>query len=412
MVRGEVVEDGWRSEEVKEALDLCLSCKGCKGDCPVDVDVATYKAEFLSHYYEGRLRPRVAYSMGLIDAWAPLAHRAPSLVNWATHAPGLAALIKKISGIAPEREIPRFADRTFRDWFRDRGPSTVEGPRVLVWPDTFNDSFHPEVGRATVEVLEALGFHPVVPAGRLASGRPLYDFGMLDLARHRLARVLAALDDEIRAGTPVIGMEPSAISVFRDELPNLFPHDNAARRLASQSYMLTEFLDRHAGDADLGSLEGERALVHGHCHHTSVLDFHAETEVLNRIGIHYEVLDSGCCGMAGAFGFDDDTYDVAQAVGERVLLPAIRDSDPRTLVITDGFSCREMIEQNGLRRPLHTAEVLHMALERAGRLTSLATTGDDPASPAVGPGSIVKIAAAAALAFAGHRAVSILRRRE
>ncbi len=404
MMRGETVQDGWKSEEVREALDLCLSCKGCKGECPVDVDMATYKAEFLSHYYEGRARPRVAYSMGLIDWWAPLARLVPTLVNWATHAPGLSTLIKTVGGIAPEREIPRFANRTFRDWFHARGPSTVDGPRVLVWPDTFNDHFHPALGRATVEVLEAAGFRPVLPPGGLASGRPLYDFGMLRLARQKLRRVVRALEDEVRAGTPIVGMEPSAISVFRDELPDLFPHDRTAKRLASQSYMLTEFLAKFAGEAELGTLRGERAIVHGHCHHTSVLDFDTEKEILDRLEIDYEVLDSGCCGMAGAFGFEDDKYDVSQAVAERVLLPAIRSADPRTLVITDGFSCREMIEQNGLPRPLHIAEVLHMALQRTGRLPT-----PDPTLPARveggTAGSALKIAAFAALGYVAYRGI-------
>jgi FAD/FMN-containing dehydrogenase/Fe-S oxidoreductase len=410
MLRGEVVRDGWKSEEVKEALDLCLSCKGCKGDCPVDVDVATYKAEFLSHYYEGRLRPRVAYTMGLIDWWAPLAGLSPSLVNWATHAPVLSDLVKKLAGITPERDVPRFAPRTFRDWFRARGPSTVDGPRVIVWPDTFNDYFHPAVGRATVEVLEAAGFRPVLPPTRLVSGRPLYDFGMLGLAKRRLRQVLYALKDEIRAGTPIVGMEPSAISVFRDELPNFFPHDKSAERLARQSYMLTEFLARFADDVDLGSLRGEQALVHGHCHQTSVLDFQAEKEILARLEIEYEVLDSGCCGMAGAFGFEDDKYEISQAAAERVLLPAIRDSDPRTLVITNGFSCREMIEQNGLRSPLHTAEVLHMALQRAGRLPTPDRTAVTATDADGAPGSVLKLAAVAGLGYLAYRATRTLLR--
>jgi FAD/FMN-containing dehydrogenase/Fe-S oxidoreductase len=365
MVRGEVVTDGWKSEEVRQALDLCLSCKACRSECPVNVDMATYKAEFMSHYYKGRLRPRAAYSMGLIHWAARLARRAPALVNWATQTPGVSALVKKLGGVAPQRDMPVFATTTFRDWFDQREPSAVDGPRVIVWPDTFNNAFHPDVGSATVEVLEAAGFRPVLPSATLCCGRPLYDFGMLSLARRQLRHVLNALRDDIRAGTPIVGMEPSCIATFRDELLNLFPEDDDAQRLSRQTYMLSEFLTEFAPTADLGSLEGEKALLHAHCHHTAVVGFDPEIAVLERIGLDFRVLDSGCCGMAGPFGFQDAHYEVSQACAERVLLPAIRESDPGTLFITSGFSCREMVEQNRLRRPFHVAEVIRMAMQRA-----------------------------------------------
>jgi FAD/FMN-containing dehydrogenase/Fe-S oxidoreductase len=411
MMRGETITDGWKSEEVKEALDLCLACKGCKGDCPVDVDMATYKAEFLSHYYEGRLRPRPAYIMGLIYWWARLASLAPSLVNDVMNAPVLGALIKKIGGIHPDRELPRFARQTFRDWFAARGPSGVEGRRVIIWPDTFNNFFHPEVGQAAVEVMEAMGFRPVMPEAMLCCGRPLYDHGMLTLAKHLLRQILDELRDEVRAGTLIVGLEPSCVSTFRDELVELFPHDRDAERLSRQTYLLTEFLAEFAGDRTLGSLRGERALVHGHCHHKSVLEFGPETEVLDRLGIEYDVLDSGCCGMAGSFGFEEHHYDVSQACGERALLPALREADPRTMVITDGFSCREMIEQNGLRRPVHMAEVLHMAMQRDGLLPTPARRTDRLARQAGSP-ALLKLAAGFGAGYLAYRIGQALRRRD
>ena len=400
MMRGETVKDGWKSEEVKEALDLCLSCKGCKGDCPVDVDMATYKAEFLSHYYEGRLRPTSAYAMGLIHWWARLAQLAPGLVNGLFQAPVLGTAIRKLGGIHPDREVPTFAEETFRGWFARRGPSTVDGRRIIVWPDTFNNFFRPEVGRAAVEVLEGAGFRPVMPEAVLCCGRPLYDYGMLGLAKHMLRQILDELRDEIRAGTVIVGLEPSCVATFRDELVELFPHDRDARRLSQQTYLLTEFLAEYAADIDLGDLAGETAVVHGHCHHTSVLDFGSETRILDRLEIDYRVLDSGCCGMAGSFGFEEEHYEVSQACGERVLLPALRDADPRTLVITDGFSCREMIEQNGLRRPLHSAEVLHMAMQRDGRLRPPPRR---PRATAGNGNGKLKLATGAAAAFLGYR---------
>ena len=403
MMRGQTLKEGWKSEAVKDALDLCLACKGCKGDCPVDVDMATYKAEFLAHYYQGRLRPRSGYAMGLIYWWARLARLAPGLVNRVARTPGLSTLVKRIGGIAPERELPEFAQQTFREWFRVRGASTVDGQRVIIWPDTFNNFFHPEIGRATVEVLEGAGFRPVIPEAMLCCGRPLYDYGMLTLAEHLLRQILDELRDEIRNGTPVVGMEPSCVSTFRDELVNLFPHDKDARRLSRQTYLLTEFLAEHAPEDLLGDLRGERAIVHGHCHHKAVLQFESETAILDRLQIDYDVLDSGCCGMAGSFGFEADHFDVSQACGERVLLPAIREADPRTLVITDGFSCREMIEQNRLRRPLHMAEVLHMAMERTGRLPTPARRAATLSAKSRGTAPAVKALAGLGAAWVGYR---------
>ncbi len=382
MVRGEVVTDGWQSEEVREALDLCLSCKGCKSDCPVDVDVATYKAEFLAHYHEGQARPRASYAMGLIGLWARLAAKAPGLVNVVTHAPGIEPLLKRLAGIHPDRAIPRFARTTLKAWFRERekaGARAGAGERVILWPDTFNNHFHPDVGRAAVEVLEALGYRPTMPRAALCCGRPLYDHGFLGLAKRQLRQILDALRVDIRRGTPVIGLEPSCVATFRDELLAFFPDDPDARRLSENTFLLSEFLDREAG-LDLGTLPGEEALVHGHCHQKSVLDFDAQQRVLDRLEVRYQLLDSGCCGMAGAFGFEEEKYDVAQACGERVLLPAVRAADRRTLILTDGFSCREMLEQNGLRRPRHLAEVVHMALERDGRLPSAGHVALAPAA--------------------------------
>ena len=256
-----------------------------------------------------------------------------------------------------------------------------------------------------MEVLEALGFQPVLPGAALCCGRPLYDHGFLGLAERQLRRILDALRPDIRRGTPVIGLEPSCVATFRDELLSFFPDDPDARRLSEQTWLLTEFLDRHP-ELDLGGLTGERALVHGHCHQEAVLDFGAQQRVLDRIGVEHTVLDSGCCGMAGAFGFDHRHYDVAQACGERGLFPAVRAADRRTAIVTDGFSCREMLEQNRLRRPVHSAELLHMALERDGRL---APTGSDTAMAPARPRPIAVAAAAALAAGAGLAVYRITR---
>jgi Fe-S oxidoreductase len=389
---------------VFEALELCLSCKGCKGDCPVNVDMATYKAEFLSHYYRGRLRPRVAYAMGLIAWWARLAARAPTLANATTHAPGVGRVLKFAAGVAREREIPRFAGETFVRWFRRRASTNGGAPVVLLWPDTFINFFQPWIGRAAVEVLEGIGFRVAIPGAAMCCGRPLYDYGMLDWAERWLQRILEELRPWIRAGVPVVGVEPSCMAVFRDELPNLFPHDEDARRLSNQAFLLPEFLAARAPVWVAPPMEPRRrALVHGHCHQKAVLGMNADRALMDALGLDYEVLDSGCCGMAGSFGFEaGEKYEVSVRAGERVLLPKVREAPPDTLIVANGFSCRTQIEQGTGRRALHLAEVISMAMgERSAE-------SDGEAAPmAVGSngrpnGRATRTAtAAAALAAAG-----------
>ena len=271
MLRGEVIgKDGWRDDAVADALDLCLACKGCRADCPVNVDMATYKAEFLSHYYAGRLRPMPAYSMGLIYWWARIASHIPNIVNFFTQTPPFSTVAKALGGIAQERHMPKFATETFKAWFFKRPRRNADKPKVILWADTFNNYLLPAAAKDACEVLEDAGFQVIVPRKSLCCGRPLYDFGFLDLAEGLLKQILAALRDEIRAGTPVVGLEPSCVAVFRDELCNLFPHDLDAKRLKEQSYTLSEFLEKHAPDYHPPKLE-RKALVHGHCHHKSVL---------------------------------------------------------------------------------------------------------------------------------------------
>src|SRR6266849_4378782 len=370
MTQGEVIRDGWRSEEVKQSLDLCLACKGCKSDCPVGVDVATYKAEFLSHYYEGRVRPRSAYAFGNIDLWARMASHAPGLVNLTTQLPFLREIAKLAAGIPLQRSIPAFAPQTFQSWFRRRPTveRNIEAPPVLLWPDTFNNYFHPATSKAAVEVLEAAGLHVIVPRANLCCGRPLYDFGMLDRAEKLLLQILDELSPEIEAGIPIVGLEPSCVAVFRDELLNLFPHDARAQALSKQTFLLSEFLETKASHVPLPRLD-RKALLHGHCHHKSLMKMTAEESVLRRLGIDFHSPAPGCCGMAGSFGFEADKYDISIAIGELELLPAVRKAPQDWLIIADGFSCREQIAQGSPRRALHLAEVLQMALT-GGSITS------------------------------------------
>jgi len=363
MTQGEVIRGGWRSEEVKHSLDLCLACKGCKSDCPVGVDVATYKAEFLSHYYAGRVRPRRAYAFGNIDLWARVASQVPGLANLTTQLPFLRDLSKLVAGIPRQRSIPAFAPQTFKNWFQRRNPRrSPEAPPVLLWPDTFNNYFQPATAKAAVEVLESAGFRVVVPRANLCCGRPLYDYGMLDRAQALLLRILDELSPEIEAGIPVVGLEPSCVAVFRDELVNLFPRDERAQALSRQTFLLSEFLEIHASRVALPHL-ARKAILHGHCHHKSLMKMTAEEAVLGRVGIDFHSPAPGCCGMAGSFGFEPDTYDISVAIGELELLPAVRQAPSDWLIIADGFSCREQIAQGTPRHALHLAEVLQMALD-------------------------------------------------
>jgi FAD/FMN-containing dehydrogenase/Fe-S oxidoreductase len=348
-MKGEVLTGGWRDESVKDALDLCLSCKGCKGECPVKVDMATYKAEFLAHYYEGRLRPLNAYAFGYIDKWARLARFAPSLASRMANS----SLAKRLLGVAGQRTVPAFAPRSFTSTFKTAG----QGMKVILWPDTFNNYFHPQVARAAADVLVRAGYEVHVPQQPVCCGRPLYEYGLLDSARAYLLRVLRILDDDIRAGTPIVGLEPACVSVFREELPNLLAHDEQAMRLSRQVFLLSEFLERHAPALAFGRLE-RRVLVHAHCHHQAVLKTDALRELLARLGADFEILDSGCCGMAGAFGFEKEKYDVSVKCAGRVLIPAVKHASADALIVTNGFSCRAQIEQLAGRQPMHVAELL------------------------------------------------------
>lgn len=364
MLQGEEVKDGWKSDEVKNALDLCLACKGCKGDCPVNVDMATYKSEFLSHYYEGKLRPRTAYAFGWIYWWARLASKMPGIVNFFMQNPLTGFLAKKIAGVAQQRRIPKFADQTFREWFKNNMAPYQGRPKVILWADTFNNFFLPETLVAGKEVLEAAGFEVTIPKKILCCGRPLYDFGMLGQAKKLLREIMVSLQAEIQSEIPIVGLEPSCVAVFRDELVNLFPNNEDAKRLQQQVFTLAEFLEKKAPDFEVPQLKS-RALVHGHCHHKAIMKMNSDEKLLDKMQLDYQVLDAGCCGMAGYFGYEAGShYEVGKAAGERVLLPQVRNADAYAIIIADGFSCREQIEQETNRKGLHTAQVMQMAMHQ------------------------------------------------
>jgi len=372
LLQGEVVRGGWKDEQVKRAMDLCLACKACKTECPANVDMATYKAEFLSHYYEGRSRPLFAKVFGRIDQWLRVAGRAPGMANLLAHAPVTGHVLRAALGLAPQRGIPRLARQSFLEWMRTNreapapvpyGAGRAEGEAVL-WVDTFNNSFHPETLKAALEVLQFAGFRVSLSPQGACCGRPLYDFGMLDEAKIYLERVLRGLGPAIDAGTPIVVLEPSCASVFREELGNLMPENPRAATLRKQTFLLSEFLEQRAAELTLPRLSSRRVLLHGHCHQKALMRMSHAEAVLRRMETEVEMPDAGCCGMAGPFGFAKEKYAVSQAVGERVLLPAVRQAAQETLIVSDGFSCREQIFQGTGRRAMHLADLISMALER------------------------------------------------
>jgi FAD/FMN-containing dehydrogenase/Fe-S oxidoreductase len=367
MVRGEVITGGWHSTEVRDALDLCLACKGCRKDCPVDVDMATYKAEFLAHHYKGRLRPASHYSMGWLPAVALLAARAPAAVNAAGQAPGLGRLLKLAGGIDAHRELPRFARERFTRWYARRGARRT-GPPVILWPDTFTNSFHPDVGQAAVSVLENAGFTVEVPTRPLCCGLTWISTGQLGVAGRVLKRTIAALRPALQAGRRVVVLEPSCAAVFRSDAAELLGSDDA-RLLARQTTTLAELLGERGWrpPPSAGGVAKRKAIAQVHCHQHAIMGFDADSKLLRACGVDLDVLDAGCCGLAGNFGFERGHYDVSVACAEHGLWPAVRNADPATAVLADGFSCRTQIEAGHLGR-----EGIHLAQLLAGML------GEDP----------------------------------
>ena len=382
---------------MKEALDLCLACKGCKHDCPVNVDMATYKAEFLSHYDKGRVRPRHAYIFGWIHIWSRLAALAPSAANLVSQTPLLREVAKWVAGAAPQRRLPPFAPQSFQHWFRRHRPANPAGPPVVLWPDTFNNYFHPDTAIAAVEVLENAGFLVKVPQSDMCCGRPLYDYGFLDSAQRYLHRVLDELRPHVRAGVPVVGMEPSCLAVFKDELRKMLPHDDDASRLASNAYHFGEFFT--AFGIEPPRMDGQ-ALLWGHCHHRATGGVEPEKELLQRMGLRVWSVQGGCCGLAGSWGFEEGKYGISMDCGEQALLPAVRSADDDTLIVADGFSCKTQIADSGAgRRALHTAQVLKLAREhRSG----------DEAPPPPAPAITRRVARTAAAALPAAAAAGVI----
>jgi FAD/FMN-containing dehydrogenase/Fe-S oxidoreductase len=392
MLEGALREQGFQSGAVHEALDLCLSCKACKTECPVQVDMAAYKSEFLAQHYKGQLHPLHHYIFGFADKMARCGSLTPAFTNAILTGPITSSLIKRIVGIAQERELPRLAQHSYlRSQAKNQQnasrreaplappqesakthltdsqgrearlapPQVAQGSQVVLWADTWNNYYHPQTLVAAESVLTAAGFAVQSPKGHVCCGRPLYDFGFLGAARRYLARVLDRMNPQIAAGLPFIFLEPSCASVFKDELHELFPNDPRAKRLREQVWLLADWIAAYAPGLAAGTLAGSHILVHGHCHHKAVFGgVGNEIALLQRAGATVEPIQSGCCGMAGPFGFEANKFEVSLKIAQDSLLPAIQSASPETIIVSDGFSCREQISQLGHKQALHFAEVL------------------------------------------------------
>ncbi|MGC1870378.1 MAG: FAD-binding and (Fe-S)-binding domain-containing protein [Acidobacteriaceae bacterium] len=406
MMQGEVIKDGWQSKQVFEALDLCLACKGCTNDCPVHVDMPTYKSEFLYHHYKSprRNRKRYAYAFGFIDQFSRVASLNPGLINFASQTPGLARVAKFVAGMDQRRRIPKFAPTTLQAWFRRRGGTVNKsGPGVILWPDTFNNHFHTQVGTACVEALEAAGYRVIMPQQHVCCGRPLYDYGFLDVAEKYLRLTLRLLQEEIRNGTPLVGMEPSCLAVFRDELIKMLPNNQDAQRLNQNCFHWAEFFKKN--NLEVPKLDA-KAVVWGHCHHKATGGLDSEMELLKeKMGLDAKEAKGGCCGLAGSWGFEDGKYDISMQCGEIGFLPAARNADKATLIIANGFSCKTQLEESSVERgALHVAEVMGIARKLAAP-TIHGGLPERMRAPKPQPPKSVKMARTAATVAVGSAAV-------
>ncbi|MBG0564052.1 FAD-binding and (Fe-S)-binding domain-containing protein [Actinoplanes aureus] len=332
MLDGDLAPD-WRSEAVHDALDLCLSCKGCGSDCPTGIDMAAYKSEVLHQSFKGRVRPRSHYSLGWLPRWSRLASRMPRLANLMTSLPGLRGLALFLAGVDKRRNIPAFADKTFRSSYQPVGT----GKPVILFVDSFTDHFSPEIARAAVDVLVDAGYAPRITSRTACCGLTWISTGQLDAARRILGNTVAELHEAAKQGIPIVGLEPSCTGVLRGDAVELVDND-AARAVAEATMTVAELLAATDGYTP-PNLDGVRVIAQPHCHHHAVMGWDADARLLKRAGATVKRL-GGCCGLAGNFGVERGHYEVSVQVAEQQLLPALEKAEEGDILLADGFSCR------------------------------------------------------------------------
>lgn len=368
MLQKDVIKAGWKSKGVSDALEYCLECKGCKKECPVNVDMATYKSEFQYHHFKGRMRPLSHYVIGMIGYWAPFAYRMSGFSNFMTQKNGLGNFTKRICGLAVERPLPQFYSLSFTQWYKNQLKVT-KGPRkdnwqqgqkkVVLFPDVYNNYFDPLALIQACYIMENWGYQVFVPPGRIGSVQALLHYGMLNKAKKELARILQAFRPYLENGTPIVFLEPSDAAVFRDDTKNLIPHDQDGLRFRRLTYLLSEFIVEK--DLPVPQMHG-KAILHAHCHQKAVLHIKDIHKILKKMDIDYEEPQMTCCGLAGPFGFEKKHYDLSMKVGELHLLPAVRAASKDTWLVAEGFSCRKQIEDGTGRDVMHLSELIYRGM--------------------------------------------------
>ncbi|MGA9747718.1 MAG: FAD-linked oxidase C-terminal domain-containing protein, partial [Nocardioides sp.] len=353
MVDGRLVGDGWRSQEVHDALDLCLACKACSSDCPTGIDMATYKVEALHQRYRRRLRPRSHYTLGALPRWLRLSPSA-RLAAWLLSSPLVQRLAKSAAGVDHRRRIPVPAAKSARQWVRRNRPAHPR-PDVVIWTDTFTEHFTPDNARAAVAVLEAAGLTVSFVGERVCCGLTWVSTGQLGAARREMRRTLDALHPYVERGIPVLALEPSCLATLRADVAELLDDPRAAE-VAAHTYTLAELLTGLDGWTP-PDLTGVEVVAQPHCHHHSVLGWEADAALLTRAGARLTRVD-GCCGLAGNFGVEQGHYEVSVAVAEAHLLPAVLGAGESAVVLADGFSCRTQLDDLAGVRSQHLAELL------------------------------------------------------
>jgi len=372
---GQLGADALTSDDMYETMKLCVSCKGCKRECPTGVDMAKMKTEFLYHYHRRHKLRLFDKLVAYLPRYAPMASKFGWLLNLRNHVPGAARLAELLTGMSAKRDLPKWSSRPFLTSEHPHVDAQDDRTEVVLWADTFNTYFEPENTRAALSVLNAAGYHVHIAKpkdhGRpLCCGRTFLAAGLIDEARTEAQRLIDAVGEFVERGVPIIGLEPSCLLTLRDEIPDLFPGDTS-KRLASHSFLLEEFLAAEAAagnlDLPLKPINGNKVMLHGHCHQKAFDVMGAVEATLKLIpDLDVESIDSGCCGMAGAFGYDADNQAISMAMAELDLFPAVRQAQEHALIVADGTSCRHQIADGTARTALHVARVLEQALNDKG----------------------------------------------
>ena len=368
ILSGKLPLDEFTGSDLYETLDLCLECKGCKAECPSNVDMAKLKYEFLAHYNEANGAPLRSRMFANIHAASKVASMWPGLANWTLTNAVFRRALDRFVGIDSRRKLPAFASQTFESWFAKRNGSTGSAPdslsagKVILFHDTFINYNYPDIGKAATQLLEAAGYEVRIAEQRRCCGRPMISKGLAEAARENAEFNIRQLHDFVENGYLIVGCEPSCILTFRDEYPDLVKNPHAAD-VAKASFLFEEFIvkEKQAGRWKLQfKRQQTKALVHGHCHEKALIGSRYLKEAL-ALAYPVEEIDSGCCGMAGSFGYEKEHYDISIAIGRRRLFPAV-ENNPNAVVVAPGISCRQQVEHATGRRPLHPAEALVRAL--------------------------------------------------